>query len=357
VTSLRAAAVRFGLFDWLDESGRGIGETYEERLQILELADRLGFFCYHLAEHHQTELSTVPSPNLFLAAAAQRTRRLRLGPLSVILPLYNPLRLLEEICMLDQLSGGRLELGVSRGSQGEHIQGDPALARAVFDEALGIILHGLETGVLDAHGRHHQFDHVVTRLRPAQRPYPPLWYPTSNADSIPWIAAQGLSTAFSVHLSPDFDYVAGFLRRYQTELAAQRADSRRLNGHVAEPCYGFSVHVHVAESDRLAVEQARPAYEHFVHNFTYRMLRRGQPQRYHHRTTFDRELEAGRVLVGSPATVRSQLADWLERSGANYVLGCFTFGSLPLEQALTSLHLFATEVVPTLDPAQPVPAS
>ena len=55
--------VRFGLFDWLDESGRGIGETYEERLKMLELADRAGFYCYHLAEHHETELSTVPSPN------------------------------------------------------------------------------------------------------------------------------------------------------------------------------------------------------------------------------------------------------------------------------------------------------
>src|SRR5918912_3783096 len=129
VTPSPAAPLRFGIFDWLDESGRGIAETYAERLQMLELADRLGFYCYHLAEHHQTELSTVPSPNLFLAAAAQRTRRLRLGPLSVILPLYSPLRLPEEICMLDQLSQGRLELGISRGSQGEHIGGDPALAR------------------------------------------------------------------------------------------------------------------------------------------------------------------------------------------------------------------------------------
>src|SRR6202049_4300737 len=153
--------VRFAIFDGLDESGRDQGETYEERLRMLELADRAGFYCYHLAEHHATELSTVPSPNLFLAAAAQRTRRLRLGPLSVILPLYDPLRLLEEICMLDQLSGGRLELGLSRGSQGEHIDGDPAKARAVFDEALRVILMGLRTGELDFHGKYFDFDRVV----------------------------------------------------------------------------------------------------------------------------------------------------------------------------------------------------
>ena len=74
--------VRFAIFDWLDESGRDQGETYAERLRMLELADRAGFYAYHLAEHHATELSTVPSPNLFLAAVAQRTGRLRLGPLT-----------------------------------------------------------------------------------------------------------------------------------------------------------------------------------------------------------------------------------------------------------------------------------
>lgn len=72
--------VRFALFDWLDESGRGFGETYEERLQMLEYADEAGFACYHLAEHHGTALSTVPSPNLFLASVAQRTKRIRLVP-------------------------------------------------------------------------------------------------------------------------------------------------------------------------------------------------------------------------------------------------------------------------------------
>src|SRR5260370_38882885 len=100
-------SVRFAIFDWLDESGRGQGETYAERLQMLELADQAGFYCYHLAEHHATELSTVPSPNLFLAAVTQRTRRIRFGPLSDILPIYDPIPLLEDICMLDQLSGGR----------------------------------------------------------------------------------------------------------------------------------------------------------------------------------------------------------------------------------------------------------
>jgi alkanesulfonate monooxygenase SsuD/methylene tetrahydromethanopterin reductase-like flavin-dependent oxidoreductase (luciferase family) len=338
--------VQFGIFDWLDESGRGLGETYEERLHMLELADRSGFTCYHLAEHHATELSTVPSPNLFLAAAAQRTRRLRLGPLSVILPLYNPQRLLEEICMLDQLSGGRLELGLSRGSQGELIDGDPEKARAVFNETLSLVLGGLSGGKLDERPNHADLEPLVTRLSTVQQPYPPLWYPTSHMESIPWVAAQGLSTVFSVHLASDFEDVVSMLRLYRAEYAAHRGDPGRLNGHVAEPYHGFSMHVHVAETDELAIEQARPAYDRFVHNYTYRMIQRGQPERYTNRTNLDRQLEAGRVLVGSPSTVRKQLAAYLSRSGANYFVGCFAFGSLPLEQLLRSVDLFAKEVMP-----------
>jgi alkanesulfonate monooxygenase SsuD/methylene tetrahydromethanopterin reductase-like flavin-dependent oxidoreductase (luciferase family) len=338
--------LRFGIFDWLDESGRGQGESYEERLRMLELADELGFSGYHLAEHHATELSTVPSPNLFLAAVAQRTRRLRLGPLSYILPLYDPLRLLEEICMLDQLSGGRVEFGLSRGSTGEHVENDPDKARSMFNEALEVLLTGLATGEVDHHGQHYTYDKVLTRLRPAQRPYPPLWYPTSNIDSIPWVAAHGISTAFAVHLGSGFDQTASMLHKYQAEVAAHASDAGRLNAHVARPNYGFSLHIHVAETDAQAQRQAKPAYDQFMHNFTYRFVRRGQPNRWADRANFEAELERGRILVGSPESVSARLVDYVDRSGANYILGCFSFGSLTLDQMLRSVDLFGREVMP-----------
>ena len=352
------ANVRFGLFDWLDESGRTQGETYEERLRMLELADRLypAFYAYHLAEHHATELSTVPSPNLFLSAVAQRTKRLRLGTLSYILPLYNPVRLLEEICMLDQLSGGRVELGLSRGSFGEHIDGNPDKARAMFNEALEVILQGMTTGEIDHHGEQYSFSKVMTRLKPVQQPYPPLWYPTSSAESIAWAAAQGMNTAFSVHLASDFSKIAAMVQQFKREYAAHQADPGRLNGHVTDPKIGFSIHIHVAETDPLALEQARPAFELFTHNFTYRYVRRGNVERYANRQDFQDELAHGRVLVGSPATVHDRLRAMLDESGANYVLGCFSFGSLALEQTLRSVELFAHEVVPALREPQAVSA-
>src|SRR5688572_5673904 len=108
------AAVAFGIFDHLDRGDEPIGALYEQRLRLVEAADAGGFRTYHVAEHHATPLGMAPSPGVYLAAVAQRTRRLRFGPLVYLLPLYTPLRLIEEICMLDQLSGGRFELRVAR---------------------------------------------------------------------------------------------------------------------------------------------------------------------------------------------------------------------------------------------------
>src|ERR1700744_3613992 len=106
----------FGVFDHLDRYDGPLSEYYEARLRLIELYDRAGFFGYHLAEHHATPLGMAPSPSVFLAAVAQRSKRLRFGPMVYALPLYHPLRLIEEICMLDQLSGGRLDIGFGRGA-------------------------------------------------------------------------------------------------------------------------------------------------------------------------------------------------------------------------------------------------
>src|SRR5918996_790094 len=178
------AQVAFGLFDWIDRGKAPLHQLYEERLQLLEAADAAGFFCYHLAEHHATPLGMAPSPGLFLTAAAQRTQRIRLGPLVYLLPLYNPLRLIEEICMLDHLSGGRLELGIGRGISpyelGYFGVPDDASARSLYDEALAVILAGLTNERLPFEGRHFRYRDVPMELRPLQQPYPPLWYPTQN---------------------------------------------------------------------------------------------------------------------------------------------------------------------------------
>ena len=108
-------ALDFGIFDHVDRSDLPMTDFYENRLKLIEGYDHAGFRTYHCAEHHSTPLGMSPSPSVYLSAVAQRTKRLRFGPLVYTLALYHPLRLAEEICMLDQMSRGRLDLGVGKG--------------------------------------------------------------------------------------------------------------------------------------------------------------------------------------------------------------------------------------------------
>src|SRR4051794_25607969 len=107
--------MQIGLFDHIEASGRDLATTFDERLQFLQAADEAGFYCAHFAEHHCSPLNMVPVPGVFMGAVARLTKRIRFGPLVYLLPLYSPLRLAEEICMLDHLSRGRLEVGIGRG--------------------------------------------------------------------------------------------------------------------------------------------------------------------------------------------------------------------------------------------------
>src|SRR3954447_17231395 len=142
--------VAFGLFDWIDAApGRTAGEVYEDRLRLLREADRGGFTVYHLAEHHGTPLGLAPSPAVFLAAAARETTRIRLAPTTFIVPLYDPLRLVEEIGMLDQLSGGRLEIGVGKGPsphEAAMLGLPPPQTAGRFEDVMPAILEALEIG-------------------------------------------------------------------------------------------------------------------------------------------------------------------------------------------------------------------
>src|ERR1700716_2965332 len=155
--------MEFGVFDHLDRYGGPLADYYEDRLKIAEAYDRAGFYAYHLAEHHATPLGLAPSPSVFLSAIAQRTRRLRFGPLVYALPLYHPLRMIEEICIPDQRSRGGLEIGLGRGSVPAELiyyGAKPEEAQQVYAEVLELILKGLTERTLSFEGRFFRFDKV-----------------------------------------------------------------------------------------------------------------------------------------------------------------------------------------------------
>ncbi len=190
--------VEFGIFDHIDRGGRELEQLYEDRLSLVETYERLGYHGYFVAEHHATPLGMAPSPGIFLSAVAQRTQRIRLGPLVYLLPLYNPLRLIWEICMLDQLSKGRFQLGVGRGISvfelGYH-NVNAMHSRALFQETLDVVLLGLREKVLNYEGRHHVYSDVPMELAPVQKPHPPLWAGVNSPQSAIPPAKRGMNSS------------------------------------------------------------------------------------------------------------------------------------------------------------------
>jgi len=336
--------VDFGMFEWIDRGDVALPQLYENRLQLLEAADAAGFFCYHLAEHHATPLGMAASPLLFLASAVQRTRRIRLGPLAILLPLYNPLRLIEEVCMLDNLSGGRLELGVSRGASPYELAYfgvDANGSRPIFDEALAILLAGMVSERLTFHGSHYTFVDVPMELGPLQRPYPPLWYPSHSLESMGYVGGNGfnfvgLGSAARVRKQVD---------AYWAAWEARQGDPTRLSGHVTQPKVGINRLVVVADSDSEALELARSAHADW--NKTILTLWHAHGDTSHDELfSWETGLADETIIFGSPATVREQIARLLEVSGCNYVICGFAWGTLQHEHTLRSLRLFADEVMP-----------
>ena len=335
--------MQFGVFDHMDASGEPLAQLFENRLKLAEAYDRLGLYALHVAEHHSTPLGMSPSPSVFLALAAQRTRRLRLGPLVYTLPLYHPLRLAEEICTLDQLSGGRLELGVGRGVSPLEIAAfgvDPAKSQAMYLEAYQVVMKALASRSVSFRGKHYRFDDAPFILEPVQKPHPPLWYGVFNAESTEWAAGAGVSVVTNL------------------PAAAVRAITDRYRGHWAKlgkspehiPFMGMNRHMVVAETDREAMEIGRRAYRRWFANFTNLWRRRKVPlpTNIAYSEDFDGIVKSGQAIAGSPRTVRDAIARQAAESGVNYVLARLAFGDLSLEESLRSAQLLAQAVMPEL---------
>ena len=290
--------MEFGIFDHLDRTGTPLPDFYEDRLKIAEAYDRAGFYAYHLAEHHSTPLGMAPSPNVFLAAVAQRTRRLRFGPMVFVLPLYHPLRLISEICMLDQMSGGRLELSFGRGASPielEYFGADPAAAQDIYNEAVEVILSGLTHKTLDFHGKHFNFDNVPMELEPLQKPHPPIWYGAHAPDSAARAARRALNI---VNLDPTAAYAA--------TVASYRKTWHETHGAAAPlPKIGLGRFIVVAETDAQAMRLAQPRLPAVASTASH--ICRGcagarRPIRGRRSST--PLMARGQGIAGSPATVR-----------------------------------------------------
>jgi alkanesulfonate monooxygenase SsuD/methylene tetrahydromethanopterin reductase-like flavin-dependent oxidoreductase (luciferase family) len=334
--------MKFGVFDHMDRSGPDLGQQYQDRLSLIEAYDRAGFYGYHIAEHHGTPLGLAPSPSVFLSAVAQRTVRLRFGTIVYVLSTYHPLRILEEICMLDQLSGGRLEVGIGRGISPIELAfygvTDEGEARQRYEDTLSLLLQSGTGGPISHRGKYFSVESFPMELCPVQKPFPPLWYGIARPATADWAAERGINGACNGPAGA----VRGITDQY-------RAAWERL-GHDPQdlPLLAMSRHIVVADSDTEAYEEAKAAYDQWFANLNLLWSQRGVRIPLNFPSDFDDAVNVGFCVVGSPSTVRDRLIPQVQDAGINYLLGRLAFGNLSLERSLRSVQLLEQEVLPAL---------
>ena len=339
--------MKFGLFDHVDRNDRPLAQQFDERIEFAAAADAAGFYALLVAEHHGTPLNMVPNPAVYLAAVARATKRIRLGALVFLLPLYSPLRLIEEIAILDHLSNGRFEIGVGRGVSPFELNYHKVSyedSREIFHDAYETVLEGLTHERLTHKGKYFTYDDVPMELRPLQQPHPPFWYGASNPESSRWAGEQGCHFV-----------TLGAIKSATANVAAfKEGIAKRGGASIPKPEFsgGAAAGVHrqmfVAETDEEARRIGKPFHEQ--HGWSLSKLRRENREYpgFHraHPETFEDAIKQRTMIYGSPATVREEIAHQVDELGLNYVIGSFFFGNMQLDDALRSMRLFAAEVMP-----------
>lgn len=344
--------MEFGIFDQNDRGLLPLAEHLAARLRLVARYDALGFDRYHVSEHHATPLSCTPATGAWLGAVAQRTRRIRFGPLVAILPLRHPLQLAEEVALLDQMSGGRLDLGIGRGIS-PHELGyhgvNAAESPAMYREALDLLLMAMTQDSVTFEGRWWRCDDVPVALRPLQQPHPPLWYACATPEAAVWPARN----AVNIVCNAPVPRVAEILARYRSEWMAAGRPAATL------PRLGLSRAIVVADTAEEAMAAAQRGWRRYEESF-HRLWRRHGTGPLHARVgpDFAETQAAGMGFAGTPTMVRDALLAQLAATGATYLVSRFAFGDLTEAESQRSATLFAQDVMPALrEHAAPMPAA
>ena len=347
--------------------------TYEEHLQVWEEMDRLGYDGVGFNEHHTSPYGLMNSPNIMAAAASQRTKNLKLLIYGNLLPVHDPLRLAEELAMLDCISNGRVISGFARGIPREHnVYNVPQTeSRARFEEAYEIIHRAWTEEVFSFEGRFWKYNDVAIWPRPVQQPHPPVWIPvTSSKETIEWAAARNLPiTPGAAHRGLREDIIRHYAR------CLTRAGYSITPDHLI-----VQANVYVADSKEQAVREAGPHTLYFNRTlFSHGNITEAGLQRdtgYLSSSSFDyvrpenlpavaraREdyrdmtIEQVRRMAengpwGPPDEVRDRIIEAADHAGANTVLVSLNRGVMPQQMFLHQVRRFAAEVLPALQAHQ-----
>ncbi len=357
-------AMRFGMLHLFENPiDKSEHQVIHEQLELMRAAEDLDFDSVWPAEHHFTEYGYCSSPSISLAAIAAATRRIRLGTGVVVLPLNHPLRVAEDYAFLDQMSDGRVDLGVGRGYQPlefERYGVDQSQTRGQFDEALRIIQQAWTRGRVDFEGDHYRFRDVPIRPAPFQKPHPPIWMAALSPETFELAGRYGLNLLY------------GSVFGLSPEIAGQRrADYHRglaEGGHSPEgKSAGCLTMVYVADSMEQARDEFRdPVLWYYKTISKYVAPKAGEKavKSYETYTAFrdaaatmswEQLLERDAVICGEPDYVAEKLQADHQVFGFTDILCWTRLGGLDHRKVLRSMELMQDKVIPKLRQSTPPP--
>jgi alkanesulfonate monooxygenase SsuD/methylene tetrahydromethanopterin reductase-like flavin-dependent oxidoreductase (luciferase family) len=350
--------MRFGTFYFFQAPpGHRHDDIIRRELEQIEWTEELGFDEIWLTEHHFIDYGLSVDPAALASAAASRTRRIRIGLAAAILPFHHPLRLAEQMALVDIISNGRLDVGVGRGNRPAEFRGYRVAqeeSRERFDEAVEIMQRAWTEDRFSYHGRFFQVPEVSVIPKPMQRPHPPLYQVCVTKDGIENTALRGWPMLNSVLFGPVGQLVAN-RDIYVEALKKSGRSPEEIAGLLSR--WGVSRQIYVAETDATALAEAKEAELWYQESFRRFVLPdriedahpslqpgfRAMEERLA-RITWER-LVAETLAFGSPDTVARHIAE-MRDMGVGQVLCWMNFGGLAQARVRRSMELFAREVMP-----------
>ena len=320
---------------------------YEKFLEQVEAADALGFDTAWLTEHHFRPFGgMLPNAAVLLAALAQRTRRIRLGPAVIVFPLQHPLRIAEDVAMLDLLSQGRIDLGAGRGmatAEYEVFGADAATADARMHEQLELVQAAWTQRPFTWQGQFYQFPTPLDVWPPpVQQPHPPIWVTANvNAEHFRWIGQHGYNLMTLPWILLDLEQSRALIDVYRAALVEAGYDPSTRDILAMFPVY-------CGESPAAARREAEPYWLNWRQVAIDEVAGvPGREERWR-RLTYDVMVDETRAIFGDPAMCQRALLRLRDALGLTHVAGVFHFGGMPQEQVLASMRRYATEVAPRI---------
>jgi alkanesulfonate monooxygenase SsuD/methylene tetrahydromethanopterin reductase-like flavin-dependent oxidoreductase (luciferase family) len=357
--------LEFGLFDSFAESEmtQAPADVYEQHIGYARTAEELGYRYYFFIEHQNAPFAYISSPNVYLAALAQHTRSLRFGPMVYQLPMHHPIRLAQDVAMVDQLSRGRLEFGLGYGiHEHEFLRWKLPFPerRDMGLEAMEIITRAWTEESLTYQGKYWQFDEALPKPKPYQKPHPPVWVGAHSPTSFDYAAKH------SFHVAQNIDTDAAVAEKFTYFRKVWKAFQHP--GPL--PHMMLARHVHVAETDAQARAEAEPflLQGYFGGPRGREIIARtrigfGKDPRMTGGERTPEIVERGRVfqelgksydfwvdngiaLVGSADTVARKVEEQQKRVGYDVLCVQHQLNEMPKELTVKSLKLFGERVIP-----------